>query len=77
MSAHQPPEPSPESPQRQLVLCIGDQEDGLRIRKLFLETMGYEVLTAASGRAGLDLMAAHPIDAVVLDYRMPEWTAKP
>jgi len=54
-----------------LVLCIDDQEDGLRIRKLFLETMGYEVLTATTGRVGLNLMSEHSADAVVLDYRMP------
>jgi CheY-like chemotaxis protein len=54
------------------VLCIDDQAEGLVIRKLFLESIGYEVLTASSGRAGLDLVAKQPIDAVVLDYRMPE-----
>jgi len=72
MSGQQPPEPSAQSPRRQLVLCIDDQEDGLRIRKLFLETMGYEVLTAARGRAALNIIARHHIDAVILDYRMPE-----
>jgi CheY-like chemotaxis protein len=71
MPALQQPSSSPE-PHKQVVLCIDDQADGLTVRKLFLETMGYEVLTASSGRTGLDLLGTHTIDAVVLDYRMPE-----
>jgi CheY-like chemotaxis protein len=55
-----------------VVLCIDDQAEGLVIRKLFLESMGYKVVTASSGRAGLALVGQHKIDAVVLDYRMPE-----
>jgi DNA-binding NarL/FixJ family response regulator len=30
------------------------------------------VITAASGRAGLDLLNNERVDAVILDYRMPE-----
>lgn len=54
------------------ILCIDDEPIGLRVRKLLLETRGYEVLTATSGREGLELFAAHPVSAVVLDYAMPE-----
>lgn len=54
------------------LLCIDDQEPGLRIRKIFLEMQGYKVLTASSGREGLALLQASPVDAVILDYRMPE-----
>jgi CheY-like chemotaxis protein len=71
MSARQPPAHF-TSPSNPIVLCIDDQAEGLIIRKLFLESMGYEVLTASSGRAGLDVVAKHQVDAVVLDYRMPE-----
>jgi CheY-like chemotaxis protein len=54
------------------VLCIDDQETGLAIRKIFLETFGYRVLTACSGREGLRVAQANVVDAVVLDFRMPD-----
>jgi CheY-like chemotaxis protein len=54
------------------VLCIDDHETGLQVRRLLLETKGYEVLTAASGRQGAALLAEHAdIAAVILDYSMP------
>jgi CheY-like chemotaxis protein len=55
-----------------MILCIDDEPVGLRVRKMLLETQGYKVLTATSGREGLQLFATHPIAAVVLDYAMPE-----
>ncbi len=54
-----------------LVLCVDDELVGLRIRQILLERAGYKVLTAADGYSGLELFAAHPVDAVVLDYAMP------
>ena len=33
--------------------------------------LALRVLTAADGASGLELFAAHPVDAVVLDYAMP------
>jgi CheY-like chemotaxis protein len=54
-----------------LVLCVDDEQVGLSIRKMLLERAGYEVLIAADGASGLELFAAHPVDAVVLDYAMP------
>jgi len=54
------------------ILCIDDQAMGLQVRKIFLESFGYEVLLANSGRQGLDIIRKEPVDAVVLDYRMPE-----
>jgi CheY-like chemotaxis protein len=55
-----------------MILCIDDEAIGLRVRKLLLQSEGYEVLTALSGREGIELFAANPIEAVVLDYSMPE-----
>lgn len=55
-----------------LILCIDDYVQSLGIRKLMLEVQGYSVLTAESGRKGLHLLEQNPVDAVVLDYRMPE-----
>lgn len=53
------------------ILCIDDDETGLRMRKLLLEAEGYEVFTAVSGRAGLAMLEQKRVDAVVLDYAMP------
>jgi CheY-like chemotaxis protein len=54
-----------------LVLCVDDEVVGLGVRKLLLERAGYRVLTAVDGKSGLELFAANPVDAVVLDYAMP------
>jgi CheY-like chemotaxis protein len=54
-----------------LVLCVDDEAVGLRIRQMLLERAGYKVLTALDGYSGLELFAAHPVDAVILDYAMP------
>lgn len=55
-----------------VILCVDDELSGLQLRKIILETHGYRVLTAASGPKALDLFAQHPVDLVVLDFRMPE-----
>jgi CheY-like chemotaxis protein len=39
---------------------------------MLLESQGYEVFTATSGREGLAIFARHRVPAVVLDYAMPE-----
>ncbi len=55
-----------------MILCIDDEATGLLVRKMVLESKGYEVFTALSGPEGLELFAANPIvEAVVLDYSMP------
>jgi CheY-like chemotaxis protein len=55
-----------------IVLCIDDNADVLECEKSFLEGFGYRVLTAATGRKGLELASKHPVDVVILDYCMPE-----
>jgi len=54
------------------ILCIDDEPKGLAVRKMLLESQGYEVITATSGREGLAIFAHHRVPAVVLDYGMPE-----
>jgi CheY-like chemotaxis protein len=56
---------------RKTILCIDDDWSGLIGRKIFLESSGYEVLEATSGKEGLKLFLTHAVDAVVLDYPMP------
>ncbi len=54
-----------------MILCVDDEPVGLNVRKLLLESEGYEVLTACSGPEGLELFSSETISAVVLDYAMP------
>ena len=35
------------------VLCVDDEKIGLRVRKIMLESRGYQVLTANNGPEGL------------------------
>ena len=55
---------------RATILCIDDEEPGLQVRRMLLESAGYEVLCARSGAEGIKVFQAHPVDAVVLDYWM-------
>lgn len=50
-----------------IILDIEAGQTGLSTRKLVLETFGYNVLAAATGKESLSLLAKHPIDAVLLD----------
>ena len=61
-----------EALQRAVLLCIDDNHDVLDCERAFLETFGYTVLTALSGRKGLELASVHPVDVVIVDYVMPE-----
>jgi CheY-like chemotaxis protein len=59
---------------KEIILCVDDEENQLAVRKLVLESKGYEVLTAASGRQALDLLAQHQVDLVLSDHLMPGLT---
>lgn len=54
------------------ILCIDDDPSILVVRKLILESSGFKVYTSANGADGLRVFKSHSIDAVVLDYVMPE-----
>lgn len=54
------------------VLCVDDNQDVLECEKAFLETFGYTVVTASSGREGLELAGLRSFDVVIVDYCMPE-----
>jgi len=56
---------------RATILCIDDESTGLILRKLLLEGEGYSVLLASGGLEGLATLQSSPVEAVVLDYRMP------
>ncbi len=54
------------------VLCVDDERIGLRVRKIMLESHGFNVLTASDGRQGLAVFDQNEVDLVVLDYFMPD-----
>jgi len=54
------------------LLCIDDDQDVLECEKAFLEAFGYTVVTASSGREGLELADLRSFDVVIVDYCMPE-----
>ena len=60
-----PPSVGPEHP---VVLCIDDDELALRVRKLLLSSAGYDVLTASSGEAGLEMLKQNPVNLVIADH---------
>lgn len=53
------------------VLCVDDSEDILLICRTALESGGYQVLTAANGPEGLQLLQEHSVDVAVIDSVMP------
>jgi len=54
------------------LLCIDDDASLLQCEKAFLESFGYSVVTASSGRKGLQLARVQSFDLVIVDYRMPK-----
>jgi CheY-like chemotaxis protein len=58
--------------QKGVLLCIDDNEEVLECEKLFLESFGYTVVTAASGAKGLELASICAVDLVIVDYFMPD-----
>jgi PAS domain S-box-containing protein len=60
------------TPKQYCVLCIDDESSNLTVRKLLLESAGYTALTASSGKEGLDIFDSRHVDAVIVDYSMPE-----
>jgi len=51
------------------VLCIDDRLPVLALRKANLETQGYSVVVASSGRAAMKILEEMPVDAVLIEYR--------
>ncbi|MEN6586862.1 MAG: EAL domain-containing protein [Sulfuricella sp.] len=54
------------------VLFVDDDANILAALRRSLRRSGYRILTAGSGREGLDLLATNPVQVVVTDQRMPE-----
>jgi CheY-like chemotaxis protein len=56
---------------RPTILWIDDFEAGLTLYKRMFEDLGFNVLTASSGEAGVELASLNHVDIVVTDYEMP------
>lgn len=54
------------------LVWIDDYQPGLTVYKTVFERLGFRVLTASCGRLGLNLIDSNPVDAVIVDYEMPE-----
>jgi CheY-like chemotaxis protein len=54
------------------ILCVDDEENALRLRQAVLQSAGYRVLTAKSGRQGISIFQSTAVDAVILDYWMAD-----
>lgn len=54
------------------LLVIDDEPQILRLLTISLESQQHEVLTAASGRQGLELLAVEQPDLVILDLGLPD-----
>jgi CheY-like chemotaxis protein len=51
---------------------VDDELNGLTGREFLLRQHGYDVMVTTSGYQGLELLQSAAVDAVILDYRMPE-----
>jgi len=52
------------------ILSIDDEPEAGQIRKLLLESEGYDVFVSMTGEEGLRLFQSRKIDLVVVDYWM-------
>lgn len=58
--------------QSKLVLCVDDNDFLLETMECYLRNKGFRVIACSSGKIALMLLASGPVDAVVMDYEMPE-----
>lgn len=58
--------------QSKLVLCVDDNDFLLETMQSYLRAKGFRVIACSSGKIALMLLASGPVDAVVVDYEMPE-----
>jgi response regulator RpfG family c-di-GMP phosphodiesterase len=54
------------------ILCVDDEPNILSSLRRLFRGQGYEVLTAESGAAGIELLGSENVDLIISDMRMPE-----
>jgi len=62
---------SPSTSNTQRVLIVDDDRNLTTLLSTILRSDGIDVLTASNGLTALDLLEKEPIDALILDLRMP------
>ena len=66
----------PPTPSTRVVLVIDDEDLVRDVVARMIEDLGYGAITAADGAAGLALVEANPIDAVLVDMTMPRMSGR-
>lgn len=61
----------PHMETRKLILIVDDDHDIRNLLRDYLETHGFIVVAAANGREMARLLAANPVDLIILDLMMP------
>jgi len=69
-----PPRQTAEGTRQRTLLLVDDEAYIATLFKHLLCDEGYRILTAASGREGLELLAVNQVDVIIADQRMPEMT---
>ena len=59
------------SMRRFVILCVDDEPTSLFVRSRVLEKAGYEVLSAKSATAALEILQSRSVDLVLTDLLMP------
>lgn len=54
------------------MLCVDDDESRLSFRRTWLESSGFEVLTASNAEEAMTIFESQPVAAVVLDHSLPD-----
>ncbi len=54
------------------ILVVDDEAKMRRVLEIMLQKMGHRVFGAGNGNEALTVFAAHAIDLVIADVRMPE-----
>lgn len=57
---------------RETILVIDDETTQREALAGYLEKQGFQVLTADSGRSGMELFQQQPADLILTDFRMPD-----
>ncbi|MFQ5803920.1 MAG: response regulator, partial [Candidatus Methylomirabilales bacterium] len=58
-------------PKKVKIMVVDDDPASRELLQTILESNGYQVVTAASGKEGLAIVQARPLDLVLTDLRMP------
>jgi signal transduction histidine kinase len=66
------PSDSPDRDRKGRILVVDDDEDFRELLRFELTMVGYEVLQADSGKSGLAMLEAEPVDLALVDLFLPD-----